>query len=240
MGEHLGKLDRHADFRVSADPNEVLRLLGYRRNKKPNGALAELVQESEREAETLVRPSGVFSLFEMESFPKGSFLSGMFADKSPAIKIALAVCTIGPKLEEIVSNYSSSGQLTRALIIDAAGSSLTEAACDFVNEKICQRAVELSLHPAARISPGYGHWKIEEQGIIFELLPTDSIGVSLTDSYVMIPRKSVSFAVKLLREPPPDSHLTPGEKMSACKGCGRKNCQFRREQPNTPSTGGTT
>jgi len=203
--------------------------LGYRRNKKPNGALAELVQESEKEAEGLARPSGVFSLFERESFPKGSFLSGMFADKWPAVKIALAVCTIGPVLEETVSRYSVSGQLTRALIIDATGSSLTEAACDFVNEKICQTAADLSLHPADRISPGYGHWKIEEQGIIFGLVSTNSIGVSLTDSYVMIPRKSVSFAVKLFSEAPPEQHLPPGEKMSPCKRCGRKNCQFRRE-----------
>lgn len=215
---------RHTDFSVSADHDDVLRLLGYRRNKKPNSGLAKLVEESKREAEGLARPSGLFSVFERESFPGGSFLSAFFEENDlPASKIALAVCTIGPLLEESVSRYSDSGQLTRALVIDATGSSLTESVCDFVNEKICRMAAERSLFTAPRISPGYGRWKIEEQAIVFGLLPADSIGVSLTESYVMIPRKSVSFAVKLLGEKPPDRST------STCKRCGKKDCQFRRE-----------
>jgi hypothetical protein len=220
----LEKFRSYADFSVNANRDEVLRLLGYRRNKKPDSGLARLVEESAREAERLARPSGTFSIFEKKAFPESSFLSALFEqDDLPAVKVALAVCTIGPLLEESVSEYSASGQLTRALIIDAAGSSLAEAVCDFVNEKICQMAAECSLYPASRISPGYGHWKLEEQAIIFGLVPAGSIGVSLTESCVMIPRKSVSFAVKLLAEMPHDRPT------SQCKRCGRKNCQFRRE-----------
>jgi hypothetical protein len=223
-GTMLEEFRRYTDFSVSADLEDVLRLLGYRRNKKPNGQLASLVEKSAKEAEALARPSAIFSVFERSSFPKGSFLSALFEqDGLPAIKVALAVCTVGPLLEDSVTRYSDSGQLTRALIIDAAGSSLAEAVCDFVNERICEMAAERSLYPAPRISPGYGHWKLEEQATIFELVPADSIGVSLTKSYVMIPRKSVSFAVKLLGETP---RARPA---SRCKRCGRKNCQFRRE-----------
>ncbi|MCX5800012.1 MAG: hypothetical protein NTX17_01285 [Candidatus Eisenbacteria bacterium] len=216
--------NRYTDFSVSTDLDDVLRLLGYGRDKKPGGALARMLGGAIQEAEGLARPSGIASVFEKHSFPKGSFLSALFEeDNSPAIKIALAVCTIGPLLEESVSRYSDSGQLTRALVIDAAGSSLTETVCDFVNERICQTAAGGTLYPAPRISPGYGHWKIEEQEIIFGLLPAESVGVSLTESYMMIPRKSVSFAVKLLGESSPEGST------SACKRCGRSDCQFRRE-----------
>jgi hypothetical protein len=223
-GAILAEFHRYTDFSVGADLDDVLRLLGYRRNKKPNGELAGLVEESAKEAEGLARPSGVFSVCDRKLFPEDSFLSRLFGeDGLPTIKVALAVCTVGPLLEESVARYSDSGRLTRALIVDAAGSSLAEAVCDFVNEKICQMAAERSLYPAPRISPGYGHWKLEEQAIIFGLVPADSIGVSLTKSYVMIPRKSVSFAVKLLGERPLDRPT------SQCKRCGRRNCQFRRE-----------
>ena len=215
---------RYTDFSVRADLDDVLRLLGYKRNKKPNSQLAGLVEKSTKEAEGLARPSAIFSMFDRKPFPQGSFLSKLFEEDSlPAVKVALAVCTVGSLLEESVAKYSDSGQLTRALIVDAVGSSLAEAVCDFVNQKICQMAEERSLYPAPRISPGYGHWKLEEQAIIFELVPAGSIGVSLTKSYVMIPRKSVSFAVKLLSEMPRDRPTSP------CKRCGRRNCQFRRE-----------
>ena len=221
----MEELHRYTDFSVSADINDIARLLGYRRDKKPDAGLARLVEESAREAEGLARPSGLFALFDTKSFPRGSFLSALFEKSDvPVIKIALAICTIGPLLEESVSRYSDSGQLTRALIVDAAGSSLTETTCDFVNEKICQMAVERSFYPAPRISPGYGHWKIEEQAIVFGLLPAESIGVSLTESCMMIPRKSVSFAVELLGESAPDRPASP------CNRCGRKDCQFRHEQ----------
>lgn len=218
------ELHRHTDFSVSADLNDVARLLGYGRNKKPDTGLARLVEESTREAEGLARPSGLFGVFDRESFPAGSFLTALFEKKdTPVIRVALAICTIGPQLEETVSRYSDSGQLTRALIVDAAGSSLTETTCDYVNEKICQMALEHSFCPAPRISPGYGRWKIEEQAILFRLLPAESIGVSLTKSCMMVPRKSISFAVELLRETTHDRPSSP------CKRCGRKNCQFRRE-----------
>ncbi|MBN1505061.1 MAG: hypothetical protein JW952_08385 [Candidatus Eisenbacteria bacterium] len=140
----------------------------------------------------------------------------------PALEVALSVCTIGAPLEERVSEYSSAGELTRSLILDAAGSVLTEAVCDYANEKICGRAVGRSLYTTRRVSPGYGRWKIEEQKVIFQLLPADSIGVTLTKSYMMIPRKSVSFAVRLTAERP------TGQFGSPCATCGREGCEFRR------------
>lgn len=176
----MEELHRYKDFSVRADLEDIVRLLGYRRNKKPDAGLAKLLDESARESEGLIRTSALFAIFDKNSFPVGSFLSLLFEKSdTPVTKIALAVCTIGPLLEESVSRYSESGRLTRALMLDAAGSSLTESSCDVINEKICRMASECSLYTAPRISPGYGHWKIEEQAIVFDLLPADSIGVSL-------------------------------------------------------------
>lgn len=140
----------------------------------------------------------------------------------PAQEVALSICTIGPLLEDRVSEYSSAGELTRGLILDAAGSVLAEAVCDYANEKVCAEAARRSLHTTCRVSPGYGRWKIEEQKVVFELLPADPIGVSLTKSFMMIPRKSVSFAVRLTRERP------TGQPGSPCALCGREDCEFRR------------
>lgn len=211
--------------------------------RTPDRQLQELMAEMTQEAGRLAEPKAVYSLFGQDDLPPGSFLSSLVRDSfaagkpadaigtnagpalpvsSAAVAVALAVCTIGQALEERVAEYSSSGELTRGLILDAAGSVLAEASCDFVNQAICGVAAERSLHATCRTSPGYGKWEVKEQAVVFKLLPAHSIGVTLTSSFMMVPRKSVSFAVRLLSEKPADERLSP------CTRCGRKECEFRR------------
>jgi hypothetical protein len=210
--------------------------------RAPEGQLKALMAEVTSEAEELARPRAVYSLFESNDIPKNTFLHSFFAPNEiqdkvggtnkkvtpaaaagpPATALVLALCTIGPLLEERVTEYSASGKLSRGLILDLAGSVLAEAACDYVNQEICSEASRLSLFPACRTSPGYGKWRIEEQEVIFRLLPGSSIGVTLTSSFMMIPRKSVSFAVSFLEERP------SGEPSSPCSHCNRQDCEFRR------------
>ena len=239
----MTQVQRLAGFSVSVVQADLLRLVGYKTQQEPDDKLRALIAEAVEEAEKLARPQAVFALFERKDVPGAAHLSTFFgappdagaaaassihaatslgASIPPAQEVALSVCTIGPLLEDRVSEYSSAGELTRGLILDAAGSVLAEAVCDYANEKICTEAAGRSLYTTCRVSPGYGRWKIEEQKVVFELLPTDSIGVSLTKSFMMIPRKSVSFAVRLTTERP------TGHPGSPCALCGREDCEFRR------------
>ena len=59
------------------------------------------------------------------------------------------------------------------------------------------------------------------QRSIFELVEAGRIGVSLSAGCMMIPRKSVSFAVHVAREP----ETLRSE--NSCENCGRKNCEYR-------------
>ena len=248
----MSRVERLSDFSVSVVQTDLLRLVGYKTEQEPDDKLRALIAEAVTEAEKLARPQAVFALFERKDVPEASHLSTFFVAPHgagaastagatgpaavagarvagspgtsipPAEEVALSVCTIGPLLEEKVSEYSSAGELTRGLILDAAGSVLAEAVCDYANEKICAEAAGRSLYTTCRVSPGYGRWKIEEQKVLFGLMPADSIGVTLTKSFMMIPRKSVSFAVRLTRERP------TGRPGSPCALCGREDCEFRR------------
>ncbi len=238
-------------FSVSVAQADLLRLVGYKTEQEPDDKLRALIAEATEEAEKLARPQAVFRLFEKSDVPEAAHLHTFFAGPEaagagtavgraaggstggsaagsrglpipPAQEVAVSICTIGSPLEDRVSEYSTAGELTRGLILDAAGSVLAEAVCDYANEKICVEAARRSLYTTCRVSPGYGRWKIEEQKVVFDLLPGDSIGVSLTKSFMMIPRKSVSFAVRLTRERP------TGQPGSACALCGREDCEFRR------------
>jgi len=63
----------------------------------------------------------------------------------------------------------------------------------------------MGLWPSKRFSPGYKKWKLDEQRFIFDILPAQDIGVRLhQESWMMIPRKSVSFRLNFY----PDKSLT--------------------------------
>jgi len=71
------------------------------------------------------------------------------------------------------------------------------------------------------ISPGtgdYGLWSIEQQKNLFSLFKGEEklIGVKLTESYLMIPNKSLSGII-----------FTGEKDFRSCKVCHRKNCPSR-------------
>jgi cobalamin-dependent methionine synthase I len=83
----------------------------------------------------------------------------------------------------------------KGLILDAIGSEATEQVARQTDRLLCKKAREMNLWPSKRFSPGYRSWNIEEQRYLFQVLPGEEIGVTLNESCMMIPRKSVSFRI---------------------------------------------
>jgi len=57
----------------------------------------------------------------------------------------------------------------------------------------------LGLWPGKRFAPGYKGWDVSGQKLIFSVLPAAEIGVRLTESFMMIPRKSYSFRINYFK-----------------------------------------
>ncbi|MBC8334431.1 MAG: hypothetical protein H8E29_04125 [Anaerolineales bacterium] len=113
----------------------------------------------------------------------------------PAAKVILILCTIGSRLEDYSLNTIKSDPVT-GLALEGVGSAAVEAlanaACNYFEEK----AHEENLGSTIPLSPGMIGWSVEEgQPQIFKLLDTNEIGVSLTTSYLMLPRKTLSMVI---------------------------------------------
>jgi hypothetical protein len=139
----------------------------------------------------------------------------------PPERVGIAVCTIGDALERASTERVAVGELLDGLVLDAVGSAAAEAAADTLNLHLCQSARARTLHTSARESPGYESWDVACQPRLLSLLPVARLGISLTEGGMMVPRKSVSFAVRLLGEP------TEGD-IDTCSRCGRRECRHRR------------
>jgi hypothetical protein len=175
----------------------VLRLLGYRRRKSPIGPEAErLLQEAFHVGPALLQPRAVWA-----TTPCDEQLTGHAHPSRPrvlagAARLVVAVCTIGSYLEHHVADLSRTGELALASVIDALGSEAVETLAQNLQRRI-RAQLPRAMAAGNRLSPGYRGWPVEEQAWLFRLVPTDRIGVSLTPGFMMIPRKSISFVMKL-------------------------------------------
>jgi hypothetical protein len=136
----------------------------------------------------LISYQSVYDIFKASDLP----LRSCFEE---AERVALAILTIGPDLPEKANSAMNKGEYVDGVIYDAIGSAAVESLADKVNLEINQEATKLSLDFSKRYSPGYCNWDVKDQEIIFDHLPAHLINVSLTESYLMSPIKSVSFAV---------------------------------------------
>ena len=126
------------------------------------------------------------------------------------------VVTIGLRLEKQASSEAKSS-LLRAWALERMGDYALGKAAAYVR---C-RVEEKMGSPVSSFGPGTGTGKlfgIEQQEILFQILdPPKSIGVCLTPSYLMVPRKSVSGTFAVTRR-----------EYVACQYCPRERCEGRR------------
>jgi hypothetical protein len=78
------------------------------------------------------------------------------------------------------------------------------------------------LHITNRYSPGYCDWDIREQKKLFELLPENFCGISLLDSMLMKPIKSISGFIGI------GSNVTFNR--YTCNYCKDRNCLYRNKR----------
>ena len=106
-------------------------------------------------------------------------------------EIILVAATVGLETDRAIAKYSRLSP-ARALILQAAGAAAVEATLDKLSEEL--KADGLTLRP--RFSCGYGDLPLELQKDIFASLDCPkNIGVSLTDTFLMTPTKSVSAII---------------------------------------------
>lgn len=200
---------------IEVDPAEVRRYLGYRRGHRPRLRVERRFEELWDEAFSLVRPRGAYRMVE------GGDAEAV-AIPRPTPLLALAVCTVGRRLEDESRRRGGAGALLDSLILDAFGSAAAEAAADALNRRICAEARGAGHHPAARVSPGYGRWRLEAQKALLGLLPADDVGVELTSTLMLVPHKSVSFAVRFEEKP-----QRAESRRQRCRRCGLASCPYR-------------
>lgn len=139
-----------------------------------------------------------------------------------ARECALFACTLGAKSEQELARLNASNPLD-ALIYDAACSALVERVADATEARIVAEAAQRNLHANWRYSPGYGDLPLSVQPRFLAVLRAfETMGLTVTDTDLLLPTKSVTAVVGLFDDPPADG------KPRLCGSCHMKDfCAVR-------------
>ncbi len=125
--------------------------------------------------------------------------------------------TVGVGMDRLIAKYCVLSP-AKALLLDAIGTERIETLCDLFCDDIA-REYRRSAKP--RFSPGYGDLDLSFQKELFSVLNCRKhIGLSISDSLMMSPSKSVTAIMGLSES----ECLKPSRK---CEACGNTECAFR-------------
>ena len=215
------------EWRLSGiERRETLRYLHYR-GETLSPEIRAALERCERQLLDTARPRVVWRAFSREADgtlagtdfrPEGRDVAALLRDCDPVILMA---ATLGAEAESLLRR-AQARDMTEAVILDAAGSAAIERVCDELCESLAARFAPRYL--TDRFSPGYGDMPLGQQGDFFRVLALEkSIGLSLSESGLMIPQKSVTALLGVCDTPRP-------KRPTGCAGCVNfETCSFRKE-----------
>ena len=195
--------------------DEALRYLGVKSD--PDGVLHAQMIPLAAALQRGVRPRSTWVLTDKAALALPGHKAGkMLAD---CRQCAVLVCTLGAEFDLWVRREQMR-DMARAAMLDALGSAYIEAACDAAEEAI--RARLPGLYLTDRFSPGYGDLPLAVQPTLLTLAGGSRIGVTLTDTMLMVPQKSVTAIIGLADKP----------QMARIRGCAycalNQSCEYRK------------
>ena len=214
---------------MEVNRKEVERYLGYRGLTTIDEKMQSVIEDCIREMEEAMTPRCIYKTFPIEWDSESCEFAGIRVEPGNLTRnlkgckeIVMLAVTIGPGADRLVKR-SEIRDMLKAYTYQAVGAAAVEAWCDEVNERIKQEAADKELYARPRFSPGYGDFPLEVQKDFERILEMPkSIGVSLSDSLLMTPTKSIT-AVIGLSDRATDCHR------AGCEECNmHETCEYSR------------
>ena len=137
-------------------------------------------------------------------------------------EVICLAATLGARVEQCLRRESRDPAF--ALILDACASAAVEALCDAQEARLRAQLLQEGRFLTDRFSPGYGDFPMERSKDLVDLLDASRrIGLTVSRSGILIPRKSVTAVLGICDRPVP-------RRPSRCALCAKSDCPFREER----------
>ena len=176
---------------------DIYEQMGYH-DAEPDVATQLETQKIVNEVRGWLRPQ--FSFFVVRDLPVFDMGKIILRQLHGSEAYALFIATAGVAYEAYQHRLTEEGDMVRVFIADSLGSVIAENTADRMEHHLQTSIDKLGWHHTNRFSPGYCGWHVSEQQLLFPLFDGHTCGVTLTDSSLMVPIKSVSGIIGLGKE----------------------------------------
>ena len=132
--------------------------------------------------------------------------------------VAVFTATAGDSFQRYQNELKKEDDLLKTYIADAIGSCIAESAGDYM-ERMLEKEIK-GLRHTNRFSPGYCGWHLSGQKEIFRILGGNPCDITLSDSCLMMPIKSISGIIGI--------GYDVNERIYGCQYCELKSCYKRK------------
>ncbi len=210
---------------------EVLRYLGFK-NQTLEKDMNNLIEETIEEMRNLAKVRYVYKPFNIDRGKDEIILldtkmkllgRDIYKHLEKSQKCILMAVTLGSEIDMKIRYYEKIN-MTKALILDACATTAIEEACDEICGTIENGLIEKNKKLTWRFSPGYGDLPIESQKDFISVLEGNkTIGLTVSDHSILLPRKSVTAVVGIIDN-------TYESKKRNCLNCNKySTCEFRKD-----------
>ena len=200
-------------------PADVYEQMGYH-DAQPDKATQQETAMILKEVSQWLCPR--FSYFVVNKQPDFEMGNIILRQLRGSEAFALFICTSGLEFETYQQRLKEQGDMVRVFIADALGSVIAEKCADQMEKALQESIDKLGWKHTNRFSPGYCGWHVSQQQLLFPLFQGHTCGVTLTDSSLMLPIKSVSGIIGLGKDV---RHLD-----YTCGLCDFKQCYKRKKK----------
>lgn len=209
---------------------EVLKYLSYRGSEIPI-EINNLIDECIKEVIEISNPKYIYQIFNIDRREDKVFLENsnfelqggdikqLLENSSSCILLA---ATLGIRIEQVIRTLQIR-DLAKSIIMDSCASSAVESICNQITENIRSSIEKKGKYTTDRFSPGYGDLPIEIQKDFIGVLDARrKIGINLSSSGIMIPRKSVTAIIGI-------SEKMEKKRFTGCENCNMfMDCEYRK------------
>ena len=215
---------------IAPDRSRVLAAQGVRAERPAPRQVREICDEALGLLLSLAEPRGLFAPISIDEFANVFVGQGHNEPDAPvdniyekAQRLALYAATLGNAVCDQIEARFKADDYATAVLLDTAASLMADSLSTRLSSMFLD---EVSTDSELRVlpySPGYCGWHVSGQRRLFENLKPERIGVSINESCLMQPIKSVSGV--LIVGPVAIHTFKPG--FSFCEACRNRACHTR-------------
>jgi hypothetical protein len=220
--------------KIIPDRRSILNSIGASAADNPEQRITNLIDKAMEIYVQGVSPVGIIREISIDEFASIYEGKGENEPETPlaeifpkAVDLALFAVTLGQQLSDKISDDFKDNEIARGYVLDAVASEGAELAADAVQGRYHSHLLEIGSieenTELLRYSPGYCGWHVSGQEKLFECLKPGEIGITLNESYLMEPLKSISGVIVSGER---DIHLFEND-FPFCAGCSAKSCLER-------------